>query len=48
MFLKQKRGKIKGRGCADGRKQREYLGRDETSSPTVSIETIMLTSIIDA
>jgi hypothetical protein len=26
MFLKQKRcGKIKGRGCADGRKQREYI-----------------------
>jgi hypothetical protein len=49
MFLKQKRcGKVKGRGCADGRKQREFLGKDETSSPTVSIETVMLTSIIDA
>ena len=27
MFLKQKRsGQIKGRGCADGRKQREHSG----------------------
>ena len=36
MFLKQKRcGKIKGRGCADGRKQRVYKTKEETSSPTI-------------
>jgi hypothetical protein len=36
MFLKEKRcGHIKGRGCADGRKQREYLTREDTGSPTV-------------
>ena len=49
MFLKQKRcGKIKGRGCADGRKQREYLSKEETSSPTVSTEAVFLSCVIDA
>jgi hypothetical protein len=38
MFLKQKRcGKIKGRGCADGRPQRNYTTKEELSSPTVAI-----------
>jgi hypothetical protein len=49
MFLKQKRcGKIKGRGCADGRKQREYLSKEDVSSPTVAIESVLLTCAIDA
>lgn len=49
MFLKRKRcGKIKGRGCADGRKQRAYISREEASSPTVSTEAVFLTAIIDA
>eukprot|EP00980_Cylindrotheca_fusiformis_P029055 scaffold22705_cov169-Cylindrotheca_fusiformis.AAC.1 len=49
MFLKEKRsGKIKGRGCADGRKQRIYKSKEETSSPTVSVEALFLTCLIDA
>jgi Reverse transcriptase (RNA-dependent DNA polymerase) len=49
MFLKEKRcGRIKGRGCADGRKQRVYKTKIETSSPTVSIESLMLSCMIDA
>jgi hypothetical protein len=49
MFLKEKRcGKIKGRRCADGRKQREYTSKDETSSPTNAIESVMLSCTIDA
>ena len=49
MYLKRKRcGRIKARGCADGRKQRIYKTKDETSSPTVSIEALFLTSVIDA
>ena len=49
MFLKQKRcGKIKGRGCADGRKQRMYKSKDETSSPTISTEALFITCLIDA
>ena len=49
MFVKKKRdGKIKGRACADGRKQRDLYAKEDTSSPTVSIEAVLLTSVIDA
>jgi hypothetical protein len=49
MFLTNKRcGQIKGRGCADGRKQRIYKTKEETSAPTVAIEALMLLCIIDA
>ena len=49
MFLKQKRcGKVKGRGCADGRKQRVYKTKEDTSSPTISVEALFLTCLIDA
>mmetsp|Transcript_36995 Transcript_36995/g.52268 ORF Transcript_36995/g.52268 Transcript_36995/m.52268 type:complete len:248 (-) Transcript_36995:52-795(-) len=49
MFLKQKRcGKIKGRGCADGRRQRVYKTKEQTSSPTVMTESVFLTTAIDA
>ena len=49
MYLKQKRfGQIKARGCADGRKQRVYKGKDETSSPTMSTEVLFLSCVIDA
>ena len=42
-------GKIKGRTCADGSKQRRYLNHEETiSSPTVGLESILCTLIIDA
>ena len=48
MFLKQKRsGKIKG-GCADGRKQREHTNKEDASSPTVAIESVLLSCTIDA
>jgi hypothetical protein len=49
MYLKKKRcGRIKGRGCADGRKQRIYKTKEESSSPTVAIESLFLTAVIDA
>jgi hypothetical protein len=49
MFLKRKRcGKIKGRGCADGRKQRAYTAREDAASPTVATESVFLTTMIDA
>ena len=49
MFLKEKKtGEIKGRGCADGRKQREYMSKEENSAPTVSIESVVLSCVIDA
>ena len=49
MYLKEKRdGSTKGRGCADGRPQRLYTSKIETSSPTASLAGIMLTCMIDA
>jgi hypothetical protein len=49
MFFKEKRcGMIKGRGCADGRPQQDYTTKDETSSPTVATEALILTCLIDA
>jgi hypothetical protein len=38
MFLKEKRdGSIKGRACADGRKQREGSTKSDAPSPTVAL-----------
>ena len=49
MFLKQKRcGQIKGRGCADSRKQRVWTNKEDATSPTVSTEAVLLTSVFDA
>ena len=48
-IIKQKRdGTIKGRTCADGGKQKRYLGRDESvASPTVSLESFFTNLVID-
>ena len=49
MHLKQKQcRRIKARGCADGKKQRVYKSKDETSSLTVSTEAVFLTAVINA
>ncbi|VEU33958.1 unnamed protein product [Pseudo-nitzschia multistriata] len=49
MFLKRKRDtSIKGRGCADGRRQREYIRKEDAASPTVSLYALVLSCIIDA
>ena len=49
MFLKEKRnGTVKGRGCADGRKQQATITKEEASSPTVAMESVMLSCTIDA
>ena len=49
-LIKKKRcGRIKGRTCADGSKQKRYLKHGESiSSPTVSLEAIVGTLLIDA
>ena len=39
---------MKGRGCAEGRKQRAYIAKEEATVPTVSTEAVFLTAIIDA
>ena len=49
MFLKEKRcGTVKGRGCADGRKQRLHTTKEDSSSPTVATEALFLSCVIDA
>ena len=49
MFLKEKRDStIKVWGCADGRRQRLYMAKDQTLSPTISYETLFLTLTIGA
>ena len=49
MFLKRKRsGMIKARGCADGRPQREYISKLESSSPSVKTHALFLSCIVDA
>lgn len=49
IFLKEKaNGDIKGRACADGRKQRATMTKEEFTSPTVKIESVFLTSVIEA
>ena len=49
MFLKKKLcGRIKGRSCADSRKQRVYISKEESSPPTVTTEGMMLSGILDA
>ena len=49
MFLKRKRsGKMKARGCADGRPQREYITKEESSLPTVSLYALMGPFLMDA
>ncbi len=49
IFIVEKRdGTIKSRFCADGRKQREWMSREDTSSPTASTDGIMVLAAIDA
>jgi hypothetical protein len=49
MFLKEKRdGSLKGRTVAGGNKQRDYISKEDASSPTVATEAVLLSCIINA
>jgi hypothetical protein len=49
MFVVKKRdGKTKARMVAGGNTQRDYMTKEDVSSPTVSTEAVLLTSIVDA
>ena len=49
MFLKRNRtGKIKALGFTDGRPQQEYIGKEETSSHTVSIYALFVSCVTNA
>ena len=48
MFLKDNiYGSIKGRAVAGGNKQRDYISKEDASSPTVATEAVLLSCIID-
>ena len=49
IFLKEKKnGDIKGRTVAGGNKQRDLVSKEDSRSPTVSMEAVLLRCIIDA
>ena len=49
LFLTEKRdGTIKGRACADGRKQKIWTQKADSASPTISIEALFYTLVRDA
>ena len=49
LIAEKRNGDLKGRTCANGRKQRRFIKPgDIISSPTVSLESILLTLVIDA
>ena len=49
IFLTEKKdGQIKAHHCANGSTQRDYMTREDVSSPTVSTESTLLTAVIEA
>ena len=49
IFLTEKQdGTIKARHCANGSVQREWMSRENVSSPTVNTESTLLTAVIEA
>ncbi|KAG7347353.1 reverse transcriptase RNA-dependent DNA polymerase [Nitzschia inconspicua] len=48
-LIKEKRdGSIKGRSCADGRPQKALYPKEATTSPTISIDALLVSLMIDA
>jgi Reverse transcriptase (RNA-dependent DNA polymerase) len=49
IFLVVKRdGRIKSRACANGSTQREYINKEESASPTVATESVLITAAMEA
>jgi hypothetical protein len=49
IFLKEKRnGDTKARSCANGTKQKEHIAKEEAAVPTVALESVFITTAIDA
>ena len=43
----KRNGTVKGRACANGRKQHLYVSKDKLTSPTVQLESILMSLMID-
>ena len=48
LVTKKRNGTVKGRACANGKKQRRYISKEEVTSPTVQLESLMLSILIDS
>ncbi len=49
IFLKEKKsGGIKARSCTNGNKQREHIAKEEAAAPNMALESVFITSTIDA
>ena len=49
LFLKEKRdGTIKGITVAGGKKQRDFISKEDERSPTIATKSVLLTHIIDS
>jgi hypothetical protein len=49
IFLKEKKGEvIKVRSCTNGNPQREHIAKEEAAAPTIALESVFITSTIDA
>ena len=48
LITEKDNGEVKGRNCANGSTQRQHIKKEETASPTVKLESIFLTAVIDA
>ena len=48
LILKRKQcGKVKVRNCVDGRPQRDYITKKESTTPTISLVALMATCLFD-
>ena len=47
MFLKKRCGLIKGCGYIDGRPQKLWKTKEETTSPTVTVEWLLISSVME-
>ncbi len=49
IFLRQKKnGAVKARSCANGNPQKEHIAKEEAATPMVALDSVFLTSMIDA
>ena len=48
LLTKKRNGDVKGRAAYNGKPTRAWLDKDEVSSPTVSMESVTITTVIDA
>ena len=49
IFLKQNgSGKVKGRACSDGQKQREASKKSDATSPVIATEAVLIIAAVDS